>query len=33
MASFFEMNWGVLHELSHGYQESLGKGEMQLGEV
>ena len=33
MASFFEMNWVGLHELSHGYQESLGKGEMQLGEV
>ncbi len=33
MASFFEMNWGGLHELAHGYQGSLGKGEMQLGEV
>ena len=33
MASFFEMNWVGLHEFSHGYQESLGKGEMQLGEV
>ena len=31
--SFFEMNWGGLHELAHGYQGSLGKGEMQLGEV
>ena len=33
MASFFEMNWGGLHELGHGYQGSLGKGEMVLGEV
>ena len=33
MASFFEMNWGGLHELAHGYQGSLGKGAMQLGEV
>ena len=33
MASFFEMNWGGLHELAHGYQGSLGKGEMLLGEV
>ncbi len=33
MASFFEMNWGGLHELAHGYQGSLGKGEMPLGEV
>ena len=33
MASFFEMNWGGLHELGHGYQGSLGKGEMLLGEV
>ena len=33
MRSFFEMNWGGLHELAHGYQGSLGKGEMQLGEV
>ena len=33
MASFFEMNWGGLHELAHGYQGSLGKGKMQLGEV
>lgn len=33
VASFFEMNWGGLHELAHGYQGSLGKGEMQLGEV
>lgn len=33
MASFFEMNWGGLHELAHGYQGSLGKGEMHLGEV
>ena len=27
------MNWGGLHELAHGYQGSLGKGEMLLGEV
>ena len=33
MASFFEMNWGGLHELAHGYQGSFGKGEMLLGEV
>ena len=33
MASFFEMNWGGLHELAHGYQGTLGKGEMGLGEV
>jgi hypothetical protein len=33
MASFFEMNWGGLHELAHGYQGYLGKGEMGLGEV
>lgn len=33
MASFFEMNWGGLHEIAHGYQGSLGKGEMLLGEV
>ena len=33
MRSFFEMNWGGLHELAHGYQGSLGKGEMLLGEV
>lgn len=33
MGSFFEMNWGGLHELAHGYQGSLGKGEMLLGEV
>ena len=33
MRSFFEMNWGGLHELAHGYQGSLGKGAMQLGEV
>ena len=30
---FFEMNWGGLHEFAHGYQGSLGKGEMGLGEV
>ena len=33
MRSFFEMNWGGLHELAHGYQGTLGKGEMLLGEV
>lgn len=33
MKSFFEMNWGGLHELAHGYQGSLGKGEMLLVEV
>ena len=33
VAAFFEMNWGGLHEIAHGYQGSLGNGEMQLGEV
>lgn len=33
MKTFFEMNWGGLHELAHGNQGSLGKGEMLLGEV
>ena len=33
VASFFEMNWGGLHELAHGYQGSLGNGVMSLGEV
>lgn len=33
VSAFFEMNWGGLHEIAHGYQGSLGKGEMQLGEV
>ena len=33
MKTFFRMNWGGLHELAHGYQGSLGKGEMLLGEV
>ena len=31
--SFFEMNWGGLHELAHGYQGELGRGEMGLGET
>ncbi|MBR5577768.1 MAG: M60 family metallopeptidase, partial [Lachnospiraceae bacterium] len=30
---FFEMNWGGLHEFAHGYQGTLGKGVMNLGEV
>lgn len=33
VASFFEMNWGGLHEFAHGYQGNLGKGQMGLGEV
>lgn len=33
ISAFFEMNWGGLHEFAHGYQGSLGKGEMSLGEV
>ena len=33
VASFFEANWGGLHELGHGYQGSLGKGNLDIGEV
>jgi hypothetical protein len=33
VASFFEMNWGGLHEIAHGYQGYFGKGVMNLGEV
>ncbi len=33
LSSFFEQNWGGLHEIAHGYQGSFGGGEMQLGEV
>ncbi len=33
MTAFFEMNWGGLHELAHGYQGYLGKGTMDLGET
>lgn len=33
IAAFFEMNWGGLHEFAHGYQGSLGRGVMGLGEV
>lgn len=33
MASFFEVNWGGLHEFAHGYQGTFGKGVMGLGEV
>ncbi len=33
VASFFEANWGGLHELGHGYQGSLGKGDLLIGEV
>lgn len=33
VASFFEANWGGLHELGHGYQGYLRDGAMQLGEV
>ncbi len=31
--AFFEMNWGGLHEIAHGYQGYLGKGTMELGET
>ncbi len=33
VASFFEMNWGGLHEVGHGYQGSLAHSGMELGEV
>ena len=33
VASFFERNWGGLHEFGHGYQGSLGKGDLGIGEV
>ncbi len=33
IAPIFEMNWGGLHELAHGYQGDFGKGDMNLGEV
>lgn len=33
IAPIFEMNWGGLHELAHGYQGDFGKGAMGLGEV
>lgn len=33
VSSFFEANWGGLHEIGHGYQGSLGKGDLQIGEV
>ncbi len=33
ISSFFQMNWGGLHELAHGYQGNLGKGTMGLGET
>lgn len=33
VASFFEANWGGLHEFGHGYQGSLGKGDLEIGEV
>ncbi len=33
VSAFFQMNWGGLHEIAHGYQGSFGKGEMGLGEV
>ena len=33
VSSFFEANWGGLHEFGHGYQGSLGKGDLQIGEV
>ena len=32
-ASFFEQNWGGLHEVGHGYQGTLGSTGMALGEV
>ena len=33
VSSFFEANWGGLHEIGHGYQGSLGKGDLSIGEV
>lgn len=33
MYAFFQMNWGGLHEIAHGYQGGLGSGSMGLGEV
>ena len=33
VASFFEVNWGGLHEVGHGYQGSLAHTGMELGEV
>lgn len=33
VATFFEANWGGLHEFGHGYQGSLGKGDLDIGEV
>ena len=33
VASFFQRNWGGLHEIAHGYQGSLGSNGMALGEV
>lgn len=33
ISAFFQMNWGGLHEIAHGYQGNLGKGNMGLGEV
>ncbi|MGL9915190.1 hypothetical protein IGI95_002675 [Enterococcus sp. DIV0784] len=33
VASFFEPNWGGLHEVGHGYQGGLSQGSMNLGEV
>ena len=33
VASFFEVNWGGLHEFGHGYQGNLGKGDLNIGEV
>lgn len=32
-ASFYEMNWGGLHELGHGYQGRFGQGKMFLNET
>ncbi len=33
MGAFYQMNWGGLHELAHGYQGHLGSGTMGLGET
>jgi hypothetical protein len=33
VGSFFQVNWGGLHEIAHGYQGSLGQGIMNLGET
>ena len=31
--AIFQMNWGGLHEIAHGYQGMLGNGTLGLGET